>query len=154
MPSIPKTDKYGRMIFYDFAGNREYYSSHAAIMESLDTTEGVNLYFIVCDLSNDDEQIRRRYGYWLSFLSNTIQSIDTVSVVLPVGSHADLLSNTGLLDTKLSLLDEVSLQYFSPVKNNFDIKRSIALDCRKQGSVIDQIKKLAKETSLLVLVLY
>ena len=149
VPSIQETDRHGRMIFYDFAGDREYYSSHAAIMESLDTTEGVNLYLVVCDLSNDNVQIERKYGYWLSFLSNTI-SIDKVSIVLPVGSHADMLSDQAAIDSKVSLLDRISKQYYDnySVEKSLVIEQSIALDCQKQGSDVDQIKKLAKKASL------
>jgi hypothetical protein len=35
VPSIHTSKHYGRVLFYDFAGNPEYYSSHAAILENL-----------------------------------------------------------------------------------------------------------------------
>ena len=70
VPSIYDTEKYGRVIFYDFAGDREYYSSHAAILENIDTSEGVNLYLVVCDLSNDNGLLDQKI--WLLALISFI----------------------------------------------------------------------------------
>ena len=36
IPSIYRSKHYGRVLFYDFAGDPEYYSSHAAILENLE----------------------------------------------------------------------------------------------------------------------
>ena len=35
VPSVHTSKQYGRILFYDFAGDPEYYSSHAAILENL-----------------------------------------------------------------------------------------------------------------------
>ena len=144
VPSVYETEKYGRIIFYDFAGHREYYSSHAAILENLDTSKGLNLYLVVCDMRNDNDLITKRYGYWLSFLTyNSENWVDTESTIVPVGSHADLL-NQKTINAKLSLLNQISLQF-----NSINIKQCIAMDCRKSGSsAVNEIKQLCKETSL------
>ena len=149
VPSIYDTDKYGRVIFYDFAGDREYYSSHAAILENIDTSEGVNLYLVVCDLNKDDDMVARRYGYWLSFLSYNLQSTDAVSVILPIGSHADLFSDPVRVGAKVLIVNQVS-QQFRDLIDGLYIEEGIALDCRKKGSLVTQVKNLAKKTSLSV----
>ena len=43
VPSTHDSDQYGRLVFYDFAGDREYYSSRAAILKTFDTSDGVNI---------------------------------------------------------------------------------------------------------------
>ena len=39
VPSIHVNKQYGRVLFYDFAGDPEYYSSHAAILEKLTSSQ-------------------------------------------------------------------------------------------------------------------
>ena len=148
VPSIYDTEKYGRVIFNDFAGDREYYSSHAAILENIDTSKGVNLYLVVCDLTNDDESISKEYGYWLSFLTYSLQDSEAVSIIAPIGSHADRLSRE-IMNAKLSVLNNISQKFFS-INSLYIIKpcTCVALDCREGGS--SQIKQLCRETSLSV----
>ena len=149
VPSIYDTEKYGRVIFYDFAGDREYYSSHAAILENIDTSKGVNLYLVVCDLTNDDELISKGYGYWLSFLTYSLQDSEAESIIAPIGSHADRLSQE-IVNAKLSVLDNISQKFFS-LNSLYTSKPCVALDCRERGSsIVNQIKQLCREISLSV----
>ena len=47
VPSIHVSKQYGRVLFYDFAGDAEYYSSHAAILEKLASSKiGNNIFFL------------------------------------------------------------------------------------------------------------
>lgn len=49
IPSIHPSKYCGRVLFYDFAGDREYYSSHAAIFEVLaNSKKGDNIYIHNC----------------------------------------------------------------------------------------------------------
>ena len=60
VPSIHTSDSYGRVQFYDFAGDHEYYSSHAAILEKLFLSDiGNNICIIVLNLQDEDE---KKYG--------------------------------------------------------------------------------------------
>ena len=43
IPSIHTSKHLGRVLFYDFAGDQEYYSSHAAILEKLASSKGDNI---------------------------------------------------------------------------------------------------------------
>ena len=55
IPSVHTSREYGRVLFYDFAGDAEYYSSHAAIFESLAASrKGDNIFIVVVDLREDD----------------------------------------------------------------------------------------------------
>ena len=94
--------------------------------------------------------LTKRYGYWLSFLSyNNIQDKDPVSIILPVGSHADMLKQE-IVDRKMSLLNQIS-QQFCIINKQLHIEQCVALDCRRRGSsVVKQIKQLCKKASLSV----
>ena len=74
VPSIHTSKHYGRVLFYDFAGDAEYYSSHAAILESLTSSrKGDNIFIIVVDLR---EEITKYTVYSIiGFHSFTIRSL-------------------------------------------------------------------------------
>ena len=149
VPSTYDSSAYGRMILYDFAGDSEYYSSHAAIMESINTSKGSNIYLIICDLSEGEKAAVTKYSYWLSFLSYNIkQFLNTI--ILPVGSHADVIKKSPV-EQSLSVLDSISQKFCSSSKiEDFHIEQSVALDCRKQGTVVNDIKELTKRFSKLI----
>ena len=146
VPSTYDSSVYGRMILYDFAGDSEYYSSHAAIMESINTSKGSNIYLIICDLSKGKEAADTKYRYWLSFLSYNIKQFSN-TVILPVGSHADVIKKASVEEV-LYKLDSTSQHFCSSSKiDHFNIEQSVALDCRKRGAVVNDIKKLTKRFS-------
>ena len=143
IPTTFNSTDYGRMIFYDFAGDSEYYTSHAAVLESVDTSMGMNIYLILCDLSQSREFITRKFSYWFSFLSCNIRSIFN-SIILPVGSRADKLSSDKEM---LGVVDNLS-QNFSAGMDNLQVKeKSVVLDCRDKGNVFSRIKDLVKKYS-------
>ena len=149
IPSTYDSSYYGRMILYDLAGDSEYYSSHAAIMESINTSKGSNIYLIVCDLSKGEEAAATKYSYWLSFLSYNIKQFSNM-IILPVGSHADVINKTSV-EQVLCVLDSVSQKFCSSSKiDDFQIEQSVSLDSRKRGTVVNDIKELTKKFSNLV----
>ncbi|XP_064398135.1 uncharacterized protein LOC135344774 [Halichondria panicea] len=149
VPSTYDSSAYGRMILYDFAGDSEYYSSHAAIMESINTSKGSNIYLILCDLSKGEEAAVTKYSYWLSFLSYNIKQFSN-TIILPVGSHADVI-NKRSVEQALRVLDSVSQKFCSSSEiDDLHIEQSVALDCRRRGAVVNNIKELAKKFSNLV----
>ncbi|XP_064398481.1 ankyrin-1-like isoform X1 [Halichondria panicea] len=146
VPSTYDSNTYGRMILYDFAGDSEYYSSHAAIMESINTSKGNNIYLILCDLSKGEEAAVTKYSYWLSFLSYNIKQFSN-TIILPVGSHADA-TNKSSVEKTLRVLDSISQKFCSNFKiDHFHIEQSVALDCRKRGAIVNGIKELTNRFS-------
>ena len=74
VPSVHISKHYGRILFYDFAGDPEYYSSHAAILENL--SKGDNLFIIVVNSKEEDVAIANALHYWLSLFQNLKAKID------------------------------------------------------------------------------
>ena len=71
IPSVYSSKICGRVSFFDFAGDPEYYSSHAAIIENFASTcKGDNIFIIVVDLRDDNEIIKSVLFYWLSFIKH------------------------------------------------------------------------------------
>ena len=123
VPSIHLSKYYGRVWFYDFAGDPEYYSSHAAIFENLASSKiGTNLIIIVVNMTDDD--VKRTLHYWFSFIQ--CQKFRTKFSLFIVGSHSDLLTKNQI-SKQQQVLQEccASFQTNSAVKN----VAPITLDC-------------------------
>ena len=92
VPSIHTSKHYGRVLFYDFAGDAEYYSSHAAILENLTSArKGENVFLLVIDMREEMAGIKRIFQYWLSFIQHQ-QFHGQKPRLIVVGSHLDLLT--------------------------------------------------------------
>ena len=128
VPSIHTSKHYGRVLFYDFAGDPEYYSSHAAILEKLACSKkGVNIFIIVIDLREDILAIRNLLHYWLSFIDYQCGSKN----IITIGSHSDLL-------TKETAGKKISAIQSEPVENQIDY---FTLNCCKPRSKeLEEIK--------------
>ena len=88
IPSIHVSKHYGRVMFYDFAGDPEYYSSHAAILENLASSrKGDNIFIIVADLRTDVMTMEKLLHYWFSFIQH--QKFSEKPFLIVVGSHSD-----------------------------------------------------------------
>lgn len=91
IPSTHMSKHYGRVLFYDLAGDPRYYSSHAAILERLaPSSKGDNIFFVVVDLRESDAAIMRSIHHWLSFILN--QKFHNEPLVFVLGSHLHQIS--------------------------------------------------------------
>ena len=90
VPSTYISKQHGRVLLYDFAGDPEYYSSHAAIMENLASSKiGENVFIIVVDLRDNEVSITTSLHYWFSFIQH--QKFKKKIYFTIVGSHSDEL---------------------------------------------------------------
>ena len=92
VPSIHTSKHYGRVLFYDFGGDAEYYSSLAVILENLASSrKGDNIFLLVIDMSKEMAEIKIIFHYWLSFIQHH-QFHGQKPHLIVVGSHLDLLT--------------------------------------------------------------
>ena len=128
VPSIYVSKHYGRVLFYDFAGNPEYYSSHAAILENIASSrKGDNIFIIVVDLREDVPTIRNSLHYWFSFVKH--QKFYGNNNIIIIGSHSDLVVKEKIEER------EKMFRYF--FENNSELVHEneyFKLDCRKPKS--------------------
>ena len=113
IPSIHTSKRCGRVLFYDFAGDPEYYSSHAAILENLASSKGDNIFIIVVNLKDDILAVRNTLHYWLSFIDYQCGSKNLITI----GSHSDLLPKE-TADKKIQKISaihskQVDMDYFT-----------------------------------------
>ena len=127
VPSIYISKRYGRVMFYDFAGDPEYYSSHAAILENIaSSNKGDNLFIIVVDLREDNTKIRNNLHYWFSFIQ--YQKSDTNNIIF-IGSHSDIM-----VKEEIEEREKVFECFFESAYGASHEKEVFKLDCCKPKS--------------------
>ena len=131
VPHELNSKEFGTVVIHDLAGQYEYYSSHAAVVENSVLTSAP-LFVIVVDLSERNASIRKRLSYWLSFIKNHCKKAATPPHVTIVGSHKDVVkAKGGNVQEKLSIIQK-ALPMES--KLSFTEPPAIALDCRDKAS--------------------
>ena len=155
IPSVHDSKTIGRILYYDFAGDPEYYSSHSAIISNIIRSKvGINVFLIVLNFSKDISKIQEELGYWLCFISHHSKCASASKctvTVMTVGSHVDCIAND---DTKRKLEDvsKFTPLFFSKISPgfcNFKLNATLTLDCRQPRSaqgVRDAIFQISKGT--------
>ena len=146
VPSVYTSSQYGRVLFYDFAGDPEYYSSHAAVLESL-VSPGCNLFFTVVDLSEEKEVMTQKLGYWLSFISFHSKSSSTSSEVVVIGSHVDVVKSCGQDPRdKMHHLEMIATKFCKQTRY-MQLNPGLSLDCcRPTTTSMSNLRNLLKKT--------
>ena len=130
IPSVHYSKTIGRVLYYDFAGDPEYYSSHSAIISNvMQSKSGTNIFLVVVNLIKDIQSINDELGYWFSFISYNMRQQSKQCKILLIGSHADLVSSAES-SKKLELMNK--FEYPSEV--TLKIIDCLALNCRKPRS--------------------
>ncbi len=88
VPHGIESEKFGRVQFYDFAGQKEFYSSHDTLLSNTLTSLCAAVFIVVADLTTNDQDLRKNIKQWLDFGG---QRCKEESHVIIVGSHVDQL---------------------------------------------------------------
>ena len=120
---------FGHAVLYDFAGQHEYYSSHAAVMENL-VLPSPPLFLLLIDISKPMDEIREELVYWWMFINNHSKRATAPPHVILVGSHKDVVKERGGNTQKI--IEEITdIVRDIPVSFQFDHSKAFPLDCRK-----------------------
>ena len=84
----------GNIVLYDLAGHKEYYSSHAAILENLMLSTPA-VFAILSKMTDDPHTIKYDLYYWFNFIKNASLHLPSSkpSQVLVIGSRLDEMSD-------------------------------------------------------------
>ena len=139
VPNDFKSEEYGQVIMYDFAGQPEYYASHDAIIHAI-VKKLAPIVLLVVDLTYPIDHTVKAVNYWSSFISNRLQSCTDRAHLYVICSHADVVVEMGedaqkkakaLLKAVTTALNEVKV---------FDFKDLLIMDCRDLKS--EKLSKL------------
>ena len=127
IPTTLRHKKFGNTILYDMAGQYEYYSSHAAVIESTEQSSPP-AFFVIIDLSEDNDLIAHRVQYWCSFINNHAARATAPPHVILIGSRADRVRS--LVESKMTFVSNL----LENISNSFHFAGLVALDCRDRAS--------------------
>ena len=128
----------GNVVIFDFAGHPEYYSSHAAVLETL-LLRSPAVFAILSNLTNYEETIKKDLLFWFNFVENVSVKLISSSQVLVLGSHIDKLSSEKDFQPFVNDVANLAVR-FQNYKGFFPI------DCHRQGgkgvnTVIEKLRE-------------
>ena len=130
IPTTFKSKSFGNVVLHDLAGQVEYYTSHAAVIQStvISTPPG---FIVVFNLSESEEKIVQTLRYWWSFIDNHAARSSAPPQVILVGSRADLVKSTGRsVQEKMTQIANT----LKKLSTSFHFAGQVALDCRDPAS--------------------
>ena len=107
IPHRVESRTFGNVILYDFAGHKEFYASHAAmIRQSMAGSSGA-IFLVLADLQSSGEDFKRSILSWLSFIDKQCPSVDPKPHIIIVGSHADEIKSKAEIAKKSATVDSL-----------------------------------------------
>ena len=141
VPTEFESPDLGRVLLFDFAGQNEYYASHAALLEASKTS--APLFILVVNLMEKDKEIKFHIHFWLSFINNHHVPGSSVTHIAVIGSHKDKLHKEfPLLYTKKIAVVESIVQNAVREYTSLRMVGFFALDCRKPHKHVKLRNKL------------
>ncbi len=132
------TKEFGRIIFFDFSGQKEFYTSHCAILENAVQTSPP-IIILCAKLVESEQAIIDSTYHWLTLVQNQCTNLKGKAHVVVVGSHADQVEEMGEDPrAKEGIFAPVIKQF-----PKFEFKEFIPMDCRFADS--DYMKKARKQ---------
>ena len=129
VPHDLESGYFGRVTLYDFAGHREFYSGHAALLQTaIQSTPPI--FLLVVKLSEDDNNIIKNILYWIQFLENQCASVTCRPHIILVGSHADTLKEVNPKDKVKSIISALDKECFT----NMEYIGFVTMNCQLHES--------------------
>ena len=132
----------GRLTLYDFAGHKEYYAGHDALLHNT-MTNSPSIVTLVVDMRDEEGKIRETLQYWFQFINNHSSGGGAKPHLLIIGSHADVIPSSEVRQKSRALESVVNGYKF----DNITFAGQIVIDCRyaesssmtKLRSILSQI---------------
>ena len=137
-----------RVLFYDFAGQPEFQSTHSKLLQNLLTfstspNPSPILFIIIVDITSPE--MLTQLAYWVNFIENCPPPLIKPDVIV-IGSHSDKLEKESHQIIQ-SLKARTKLKMKDNSEVNF-VEYPIFLDCRKQtGDELQKVKHILWTTA-------
>ena len=132
----------GRVSLYDFAGHREYYAGHDALLANT-MTNSSSVIALLVDMRDEEEKIRETVQYWFQFIDNHSHASSSKTHLVILSSHADELPS-GELKKKAGILQSVVSKLNL---ENITLAGRFTIDCRfAESSSMTQLRSLLSES--------
>ena len=116
----------GNIVLYDLAGNKEYYSSHAAILENLMLSTPA-VFAILSKMTDNLDVIKCDLYYWFNFIKNASLQLSRPSQILVIGSRLDEMSNG------YEKISEVVADVAARADHSQEYRGFLPMECHRPG---------------------
>ena len=109
---------FGNVVIYDFAGQREFLTSHAAFLQN-SSSQLAGIFIVVTNITRCENDICHSLQYWVSFILECCAHSEMKPHIIFVGSHADQL-NRGNIDQAYTCVEKTvfhkhnSIEFYKP----------------------------------------
>ena len=132
----------GRVTLYDFAGHREFYAGHDALLRN-SMTASPSIVALVIDMRGEEGLIRESLQYWFEFINNHSTEGRFESHLVILGSHTDCFGS-GEKKQKAQFLQRITSHH---TLDNISIVGQVMLDCRyAESSSISQLRSILMQS--------
>ena len=114
----------GRLTLYDFAGHKEYYAGHDALLHNT-MINSPSIVTLVVDMRDEEGKIRETLQYWFQFINNHSSGGGAKPHLLIIGSHADVIPSSEVRQKSRALESVVNSYKFDSVT----FAGQIVIDC-------------------------
>ena len=127
-PHTIASHEIGNVVLYDLAGHREYYSSHAAVLENL-MLRSPAVFLVLSKLINDKETMKTELYYWFNFIENISKGMKSSkrSQIIVIGSRLDELTTS--LDPMSELVHDVAKKAI----HSQEFHGFVPMECHRPG---------------------
>ena len=115
----------GRLTLYDFAGHKEYYAGHDALLHNT-MANYPSIVTLVVDMRDEEGKIRETLQYWFQFINNHSCEEGAKPLLMIIGSYADEVHSREAKQKSKVLESVVSGYDFK----NVTFAGQIVIDCR------------------------
>ena len=149
IPSVHDSKHYGKVLFFDFAGDPEYYSSHAAVLENLASSKnGTNIFIIVTDLTRPCSTITSELKYWFTFIEHQ-RYVSSQPFLILIGSHFDKIRrDSEAVAKKRKIFKEFTDNIPPNIRHSFAMLDCCQSRSNEIGDIQKQIMSISDESPL------
>ena len=141
IPCTIVSESLGRLTLYDFAGQKEYYAGHDALLQSMKTSPSITA--LVVDMRDEEEKMRENVLFWFQYINNHCPIGGSQAHLIVIGSHADELPSSEHKVKQRLLQSVVS----SRKPENVTLAGQIIIDCRyAESSAMSQLRSLLTQS--------
>ena len=116
----------GNIVLYDLAGHKEYYSSHAAILENL-MLRTPAVFVILSKMTDNLDVIKRDLYYWFNFIKNASLQLSRPSQILVIGSRRDEINDA------YEKISEVVAEVAAKADHSQEYRGFLPMECHRPG---------------------
>ena len=132
----------GRAILYDFAGHREFYAGHDALLQNT-MTNSPSIIMLVVDMRGDEVQIREALHYWFEFINTHTSKGRSESHLVIIGSHVDSMASSET-KRKSTFLQSITRHHSL---DNITVAAQVMLDCRyAESASLSQLRLVLSQS--------